>query len=117
MNEKSEYRFTGGAQATETDGMGGCLVRLCWLIATPMALLGLAASLAKTGDGPASLTSAVYWGVVLAGLATRYLDVFRFKGETAAGKPATRSDWRGFAVRLLVVASVIWAVALGVGEA
>lgn len=117
MTERSEHGHSPLINEGETEGMGGCMLRLYWLVVAPVALLGLAASLAKTGAGPLSAASAVYWAVAAGALLVRYLDIFRFQGETVDGKPASRADWRGFAIRLVAVAVVLWAAALGVGAA
>lgn len=117
MTERSEHGYSPRISEGETEGMGGCLLRLYWLVIAPIALLGLAASLAKTGAGPLSKVSVIYWVVAVGALLVRYLDIFRFQGETAAGSPASRADWRGFAIRLTLVAVGVWAVALGIGAA
>lgn len=117
MTERSEYRYSPHTSEGETESMGGCLLRLYWLVVAPIALLGLAATLAKSGAGPVSGVSAAYWVVAGGALVVRYLDIFRFQGETVDGKPASRADWRGFALRLVIVAVGVWAAALGIGAA
>jgi len=101
---------------TETQSMGGCLTRVAWMMAAPLTLLILAAVLARGGRGPWSLESIAYLGVVLATLAVRYLDIFRYGGQTKDGAPASKADWRRYLVGFPAVALVGWGAALFLGE-
>jgi hypothetical protein len=50
----------------------------------------------------------VFWSAVGGSAAFRYLDVTRFAGETANGRPATRAVLAYYLVGLCIVATVAW---------
>jgi hypothetical protein len=92
--------------------MGGCLTRLAWLVVAPIALLLVGGSIARDGSGPWSIESLLFWAVVVAAVAIRYVDVVRMQGETVKGNPASREDWRRYSVKLSVVALALWSAAV-----
>jgi hypothetical protein len=48
-------------------------------------------------------------------IVARYVDITRFKGDTAYGEPATLAHWRRYALSLLVGSIVVWVVIHGIG--
>ena len=100
MSENTEFgpHRTAPSEA-ETAKMGGCLTRVVWLVAAPLALLMLGAVVARNGGGALSKESIAYWAVVLVALVVRYVDIFRYRGETMEGAPASREDWRRYSLR------------------
>lgn len=116
----TEHREFGPHKITpgeaETESMGGCLTRLVWLVAAPLTLLMLGAVVARNGSGAWSAESISYWAVVVVAVAVRYLDIFRYRGETMDGAPASREDWRRYRVRFPVLALAGWSAALFMGE-
>lgn len=99
----------------DSESMGGCLTRLGWLMIAPVALVALGAVVARNGSGPWSVESVVYWTVVVVAMAVRYVDIFRFRGETMDGAPASREDWRRYRLRFPALALAGWSAALFVG--
>ena len=117
MTERPQFRYQQNVPSeAETQGMGGCLTRLAWVMAAPVALLALGVSLARNGSGAWSIESALYWAVVAVAITMRYLDIFRYQGETTQGKPASREDWRRYSLGLPAVALAAWSAALFLGE-
>jgi hypothetical protein len=53
----------------------------------------------------------VFWGVVVALIIVRFLDIKFLNGQTAAGKPATIKHWRNYAILLVVISAAVWAAA------
>jgi len=86
----------------------GCLLRLFWMVAGNLALLALILSIFNQGGF--SFLDAIYWLVVGALAATRYVDIRRFAGLTVHGTPATMTDFRRYGTRLLMVATGLWIV-------
>jgi len=84
----------------------GCLLRLFWMVAGNLALLALILSIFRQGGF--SFLDAIYWLVVGALAATRYVDIRRFAGMTVHGTPATMTDFRRYGARLLIVATGLW---------
>ncbi len=115
MTDQPQFRVSSTPDEANTESMGGCVMRLGWLMAAPIALLGLGASLARSGVGPWSFVSAAYWLVVVMAIAARYVDVVRYAGETSSGEPASRQDWRRFSLGMSGGALAGWLLALWVG--
>ena len=103
------------AETPEHDSLeqsgGGCLLRLSWLIAGNAVLLLAARSIAIGGGLLLTWADAVFWLAAGAMLAARYVDVTRFGGCTASGKPATLAHWRRYALLLCGGALAVWIVA------
>lgn len=97
------------APSHESPGCLATLVRLSWLVLGNGALALLALLIAQAGRF--SVRDVLYWGVVVAMIALRHLDVTRLHGRTASFEPATLRDWRRYTARLLLVATAAWAAA------
>jgi hypothetical protein len=104
------------SDAAAQASMGGCLLRLCWMLAGNAALFGMAAWVSQQQAGSVSLADAAYWGVVVLLIAIRYLDIARFHGMTVEGEPATLAHWRRYAIVLTVVALGGWLLAHALGH-
>lgn len=87
----------------------GCLLRLFWMAFGNLALLILAILISERGKF--SALDVGYWAVVAALIAARHVDIARFEGQTSHGEPATMQHFRGYVVRVLVVAAALWASA------
>lgn len=88
------------------------LARLFWLAGGNLALLAVAALILRDDHAVLSAMSLAYWTIVAALAGVRYLDVARLGGMTSDGKPATMTDFRRYAVKLLAIAAALWAVVL-----
>jgi hypothetical protein len=53
----------------------------------------------------------IFWCVVPAMIIVRFLDIKFLDGQTATGEPATLSHWRKYAISLIIISAIIWAVA------
>lgn len=84
----------------------GCLLRLFWMVAGNLALFAL--TLTIFNQGGFSLLDGVYWLVVVALAASRYIDIRRFAGPTIHGTPATVVDFRRYGIQLVIVATGLW---------
>lgn len=118
MTEDSQFgpHRTAPSEA-EAESMGGCLTRIAWLLAAPLTLLMLGAVVARNGGGVWAPASLAYWAIVIVALAVRYVDIFRYRGQTMEGTPASRDDWRRYRLRFPLVALLGWAAAIWMGEA
>jgi len=96
----------------ETSGLG-CMVRLAWLLVGHVAILVDLFVIFETERASLSIADLVLWIVVVGCILVRYIDVSRMKGQTATGRPATRADWRRYAIMLVAVVLVLWGVAHG----
>jgi hypothetical protein len=96
-----------GSDPRPTSGVG-TILRIFWMFFGLGALALVAAVTARHGAGEPSWRDALFWALVLALVAARYLDVERYGGLTAEGKPASRADVRFYAVRLVGAALVLW---------
>ena len=54
---------------------------------------------------------AVFWAAVVSLVLVRYVDIALLGGATAAGEPASFSDWYRYAGRLFVIALAVWIIA------
>lgn len=90
----------------------GCLpllLRLTWLLIGNFVLLLCAVQVAKGSSGLA--LDAAFFGVALALIGLRYVDIAFFNGRTTDGEPATLADWRRYAALMGVLAIGLWALA------
>jgi hypothetical protein len=94
---------------TEATGCLPILLRMFWMMFGFVGLLILAAFVAK-GTAPVVMDVA-YFAVASGIIAVRYVDIAKFKGQTAEGKPATLADWRRYALMMAVISGGLWAVA------
>jgi hypothetical protein len=79
------------------------------------ALFFMAAHIAMTGSALSAVDLA-FWGTVALLVALRYLDIRGLGGLTATHEPATMSHWRRYAILLLVVSFLAWAIAHGIAH-
>lgn len=90
--------------------MGGCLLRLYWMIGGFLiaVLCGVSVVHHQGGFSPVDI---VYWAAILGVPAARYADMRHFNGRRADGEPMTLADWKRFTV-LAVIAGLIGWVAI-----
>jgi len=89
----------------------GCLVRPAWLLLGPAALF-FGAAMSADGRGPHHFgTDLALFGVAMAMVALRYLDITRLDGQRANGERATMADFRRYAGLVAVVALILWGAA------
>jgi hypothetical protein len=95
------------------DGMhlGGCLIRLYWMLIGNAALIMCVAAILTHRGGFLSVADIVYWVLVITMGVARFVDIRKFGGRTAAGQPASATHWRRYLVFLIVASSVIWGAA------
>jgi hypothetical protein len=86
-------------------------VRLWWMLLGNAALVAAAKVIADTQDRFLSWADGLFWAVATVTVTLRYLDVHRFGGLTASGRPATPAGWRRYAAIYLPVAAALWGVA------
>jgi hypothetical protein len=96
-------------QAGGADGLAGCLLRLHWMGLGNLALV-ICAVLAARREVP-SLLDGVFVLILVSLIATRFVDIRRFRGQTTEGKPATMAHWRHHALLLLPLGSGLWLLA------
>ena len=94
MDEQQSQKSSGGA---------AFLVRISWFAVIPVALFFIFVYIIKEHATFPSVLDAVYWVLVLALSAIRFMDVRYLGGETGEGKPATMKDWRRFSIIIAAV--------------
>lgn len=87
----------------------GCLLRMFWMAAGNLALFLMVVLIVQRRGF--SILDGVYWLIVAALIAARYVDITRFDGLTASAEPATRRDLGRYALGLVVAATAVWLVA------
>lgn len=90
----------------------GCLsiiVRLSWIFGGIAVLIYCGVFIAM-GRHPGTV-DLVYWIIVAAIIAVRFVDIRFLKGETLDNKPATLRLWRGYALKMFAAAAILYAVA------
>jgi hypothetical protein len=93
--------------------VSGCLMRVAWLLVGNLLLIFSAIFISKHRGAFFSAADAVFWVIVLALMGARYFDITRFKGQTAAGQPASMAHWRRYATLLVVLSFCLWGLAHG----
>jgi len=103
---------TSNAQPVDDSTPGGCLLRLFWMGFGNAALIYAALHLADTRD--LVVANAMFFGIAGALLIARAVDIRWFHGMTTDSRKATLADLRRYAVGLVVVVAVLWALARAV---
>ena len=100
-----------GRHEPEVSGLGGCLVRLCWMAFGNFALILIAVRIATMRGVALSVMDLAFWGTVALLIAVRYWDISKLKGLTVMYQPATMPHWRRYAIGLTLVSLAVWALA------
>jgi len=90
---------------------GGCLpalVRLTWIFGG-IALIYCALFIAQ--DKGTFVTELLLPFLALGLIAVRFVDIRFLKGETLDNKPATLKHWRSYALKILIAAAALFALA------
>ena len=95
----------------------GCFFRLIWQLFGNLALPFCAIEITQHNDGLFSTVDTLYWGIVAAILAARFVDILFFKGTTGSNEPATLRHLAIHAGVLLPVALGVWLLAHFLGRA
>lgn len=111
---QSKSPHTPQSATNETHGAApqGCLggiVRMFWMLFGNGALALLSFKIAQSGR--VSPLDAVFWVLVVAMVALRYIDITRLAGQTTNCERATLRDWRRYLVTLVGIAAAVWALA------
>jgi len=111
MSEGRSASRSSSIESTPTTPGTGLLMRLFWMVFGNIALLGAGGLLLKDDGEQLLELSIVYWLLVGAIVAARYLDIRRYGGRTAEGEPANLTHLRRHAAILVPVAALVWVVA------
>jgi hypothetical protein len=84
------------------------------MVAGVVVLLVLTIRIGQESPWTLGYKDVMYWVVVGALIALRYIDVTRFKGRTLAGEPATLRNVVRYATGLLGTSAVAWTLAQSV---
>jgi len=98
-------------EAPAINTMSGCLVRLCWMAFGNCVLVYSALFILQNSRSFLSAADAVFWAVLAAVIAVRYVDIKRFHGQTVTCEPATMAHWRRYVMFMLGISFVIWSLA------
>jgi hypothetical protein len=96
---------------SNSNQLGGCLVRLLWMAVGNLVLVLLAIGIFQNRAGFA-LTSLdlFYWVTAFGLLALRYVDIRFLNGKTGDNQPATMNHWVRYAAVVLGISFVMWAI-------
>jgi hypothetical protein len=103
----------GAPEPGPVEPASGCLLRLFWMGVGNVAWLAAGLFVARSSGW--TLADAGYLVCLVALIGARYLDVFRFKGQTADGTAATPAHFRRYAAMVVVLGLLGWVVARWVG--
>ena len=92
--------------------LGGCLVRLFWLMVGNVILVLAAIGIGQNHAG-FTLTGRdiFFWAAALSLLVVRYVDIRYLGGQTGDGHPASMTHWARYAATILGISLVLWLVA------
>jgi len=96
------------------DANTGALLRLGWMLGGNILLLIVGLTIFMGPPWTITFKDALFWAVVALVILVRYVDVTRFAGQTADGKPATRRDFVRYALGLVTSSAAIWTLAQSV---
>jgi hypothetical protein len=91
-----------------TASFAGAIARAYWMLAGNAVLSLLAIAIVQRGRERAWTIDATFWVAGASLVLVRYVDITRFRGATASGKPASLADWYRYAGRLLLVSLTVW---------
>jgi hypothetical protein len=91
--------------------MGGCLIRMYWMILGNAVLALSLLAILRNSEGFFSAADIVFWCGVVALLAVRSVDILRLRGLTGGGEPATTAHLKRYIVILPAASAVLWGVA------
>jgi uncharacterized membrane protein YjfL (UPF0719 family) len=75
-------------------------------------ILGICAITLMHASGRSTwVTDTVFWATVVLLIVLRRIDIARFSGLTATGKPATTSHWKRYSIILVIISAVVWVIA------
>ncbi len=86
----------------------GDLLRFVWLLAGNAGLAILAALISKGARWTFTMLDGVFWGLVATLLLARYFDIARFGGLTVNNEPANTGHWVRYAIKLVIIAALLW---------
>jgi hypothetical protein len=92
-------------------GILAVLARIFWMALGNFALMICAANIIMGEGGSTRIPDIIFWCVVPVMIIVRFLDIKFLDGQTATGKPATLSQWRKYAVMLIIISAIIWSAA------
>lgn len=91
----------------ERVGCLAALLRVYWMAVGNLALF-FCAMFAARRPAP-SVLDGLFVAVAITLIIARYIDIARFRGQTADGEPANLGHWRKYALILVPVAAGLWA--------
>lgn len=91
-------------------GASGCLFRLYWMFVGNIVLFFLTVLIIDKHVKLPSWHDLAYWITVTTLLVVRYVDIHYLQGQTGEGKPATARDFRNYALMIIVVSALLWAL-------
>ena len=99
----------------DDDALGGCLIRLFWMIAGNALLFFCALSIGQGNSKLFAPIDALFWVLVGSLLIARYVDIQYYNGMTGDGDAATMADFKRYALILGVISIGLWIGAHVVG--
>jgi len=102
------------ASTAETPALGGCLLRVFWLLVGNAILLLVAVMLLLESPWTIGLKDGLFWATAVAVVAARWVDVTHYGGRTAEGGEATLGHVGKHALTIGAGAAAIWVVAQSV---
>ncbi|NMC19113.1 MAG: hypothetical protein GYA33_01725 [Thermogutta sp.] len=96
-------------QTPPPEPIGGCLLRLYWMIGGFLIAVLCGVSVVSH-QGGFSAVDVIYWAAVLGIPLARYVDMTKFAGRRADGEPTTLADWRRFSLAVVIAGIVAWAL-------
>jgi hypothetical protein len=98
--------------APQSNQLGGCLIRLLWMVVGNLVLVLAAVNIHHHGGGfQLTAADAVFWCAALLLPAIRYIDIRSFSGRTADNQPATMAHWARYSIVLLAISLAVWGAA------
>ena len=91
------------------EGASGCLLRVYWMVIGHALVAAMAYRIAQA-DGLLTAADLFFWLFVTSLIGVRYVDINRFGGRTAEGRPATMRHWQRYSLLVLGVDAIVWMV-------
>lgn len=112
MRQRSETSPKSPGTSQEShDSAVGLFLRIMWLIGAFGGIALTAAYILRRGSAPFTSTDVLYWFIVALAVGARWLDILRYDGTTADGRPATKADGKRYTVIVVGSALAAWVVA------
>lgn len=107
----SVHGSSSDQNSTDKQSVGAELCRMFWMAFGPVGILFSAAGISKQPSWTYTILDAVYWGLVVLAVVTKFVHVRVFHGMNTENRPSTMADGWAYLLKLGGIAIGLWLTA------